>query len=121
MDELKELHERKNKDYATDANPYSNFEFASQLVALFNDPVDATFAAIIGVKLARLGELLGKGKTPQNESVRDTLRDLTCYSGIWTARTEDRIAGLDRLCDDIVSGLRESKAILTDIKEPEGY
>lgn len=113
MDELKELHDRKNKDYATDDNPYSNFEFAALLVKLFNNPVDQTFAGIIGNKLARLGELLGKDKSSHNESIRDTMRDLTCYMGIWAAHVEDNTkmerdqqdtwndAGLDRLIEDV--------------------
>ena len=88
MDEIKELHNKKNHDYANNDNPYSNFEYAANLVSDFKDPVDQVFASIIGIKLARLGQLLS-GKTPNNESIQDTLRDLTCYCGIWTARYID--------------------------------
>ena len=85
MDSIKELHAKKNHDYASDDNPYSNFEFAAHLVSEFNNPVDQVFAGIIGIKLARLGQLLS-GKKPNNESAEDTMRDLTTYCGIWTAR-----------------------------------
>lgn len=90
MDGLKELHAKKNSDYASDDNPYSNFEFSAHLVSQFTDPVDQVFAGIIGIKIARLGQLLGKGKTPKYESVDDTMRDLTNYCGIWTSMRRDR-------------------------------
>jgi len=89
MEGIKELHDKKNHDYASDQNPYSNFEYAANLVMDFTDPVDQVFVAIIGIKLARLGQLLGKDKIPNNESVEDTMRDLTTYCGIWTARYID--------------------------------
>lgn len=89
MDEIKELHSKKNHDYAADNNPYSNFEFSAQLVAQFTNPVDQVFAGIIGIKIARLGQLLGQGKKPNNESVRDSMRDLTTYCGIWCSWRED--------------------------------
>lgn len=83
MDEIKELHDKKNQDYAEDDNPYSNFEYAAHLTKQFSDSVDQVFASIIGIKIARLGQLLGRNKNPKNESVRDTMRDLTTYCGIW--------------------------------------
>ena len=88
MDSIKELHDKKNHDYANKNNPYSNFEFASLLIREFTDPVDQAFVCLIGVKLARLGQLLS-GKEPNNESVEDTMRDLTTYCGIWAARRID--------------------------------
>jgi hypothetical protein len=84
MDELKQLHSKKNHDYASDDDPYSNFEFAAHLVKEFNNPVDVVFVCMIGIKIARLGQLLS-GKTPNNESVEDTLKDLTTYCGIWAS------------------------------------
>ena len=35
------------------------------------------------VKIARLSELRGKGKTPNNESIADTHLDLATYATIW--------------------------------------
>ena len=88
MDSIKELHDKKNHDYANEDNPYSNFEFASLLIREFTNPVDQSFACLIGIKLARLGQLLS-GKEPNNESVEDTMRDLTTYCGIWAAYMKD--------------------------------
>jgi len=90
IEQIAEVHNRKNADYARADNPYSNFEFAGQLAAEFSDPTDRAFAILIGVKLARLGQLLGHGKTPQNESIDDTMVDLTTYAAIWTSWRRDR-------------------------------
>jgi len=89
MDNIKDLHAAKNHDYADENNPYSNFEFAAKLVEQFTDPVDQVFAAIIGIKIARLGQL-SSGKLPNFESRYDTQIDLPTYCGIWTAYITDR-------------------------------
>src|SRR5687767_14738099 len=83
--EMQAMHDRKNEDYASEGNPYSNFEFAGGLAAMFSDPTDMAFATLIGVKLARLAELKGKGKTPKNESVADTFLDLSVYASLWAS------------------------------------
>lgn len=82
---MQEMHDRKSQDYASDANRYSNFEFAGMLGAMFSIPADIAFAVLIGVKLARLGELKGKGKTPNNESVEDSFLDLAVYASLWAS------------------------------------
>lgn len=81
-EEIKRIHEKKGHDYAQVGNAYSNFERASVLADWFKDPVDKTFATIIGIKLARLAELLN-GKTPKNESKFDSFLDLCTYCVIW--------------------------------------
>ena len=82
LSDMRELHARKNHDYAKDVNPYSNFEEAAELAGC---SVDTVFRVLIGVKLARLKELLGSGKSPQNESVQDSRMDLTMYAALWTS------------------------------------
>jgi hypothetical protein len=89
LDEMKELHNKKAQDYAQEGNPYSNFERAAELSSWFNNPVDRVFAALISVKLARLAELRNTNKTPNNESVNDTTKDLTVYCGLWHSYVED--------------------------------
>lgn len=88
---MEDLHERKNHDYASDGNPYSNFEYAAMVSKDFTDPVDRVFATLIGVKLARLQELT-KGKVPNNESVNDTYLDLANYAAIWASRQRGHAA-----------------------------
>lgn len=75
------LHDKKNHDYAQDGNPYSNFECAAQIGEC---SVDTVFRVLIGVKLARLNELL-KGKSPLFENIEDSKMDLTMYAALWTS------------------------------------
>lgn len=82
---MKALHDRKSGDYASDANRYSNFEFAAALSAQFSDPIDCVFATLIGVKMARLIELTQPGRTPNNESLEDTRIDLANYAALWAS------------------------------------
>jgi hypothetical protein len=84
LSEMQAMHDRKNEDYASAEDPYSNFKFAGQLGAMFTSPVDIAFAVLIGVKIARLSEL-SKGKTPKNEAVEDTRLDLSVYSSLWAS------------------------------------
>lgn len=90
LQQMDKIHERKGKDYARKDNVYSNFEIAGTLGRLFTDPQDVAFATLIGVKIARLAELKGKGKQPHNESVADTHLDMATYAGLWAAWEADR-------------------------------
>lgn len=88
--EMGELHDRKNEDYANASNPYENFERAATLASWFTDPVDRTFATLLGVKLARLGELGAKAETPNFESTADSHLDLATYAVLWAAYRRDQ-------------------------------
>lgn len=77
--EIQTTHDKKNQDYATDENPYSNFELAAQIAGV--EPIEV-FKTLIGVKLARLVELEAKGKTPNFESIEDTWKDLAVYAAM---------------------------------------
>lgn len=77
---MQEIHDKKSADYATTANRYSNFEEAAATAGV---TVDEVFGVLIGVKLARLRELLGSGKKPNNESIADTKLDLANYAALW--------------------------------------
>lgn len=85
--EIGRLHDSKNHDYATDADPYSNFTEAAQTAAGFTG-IDAVYATMIGIKLARLRQLTSSGKTPNHESLSDTRRDLATYALLWAAHSE---------------------------------
>lgn len=84
LHEMDELHDKKNHDYAEDGNPYSNFEFAAKVAEGFTG-IDAVFATLMGIKMARLKELTSKGKTPNNESIGDTRKDLAMYATLWAS------------------------------------
>jgi len=80
---MEAIHDAKSHDYATDDNPYSNFDFAKIVLAGFKNPHDQPYVTMVSVKLARLSELLGRGKTPKHESVEDTFLDLANYVVLW--------------------------------------
>lgn len=86
LKKMAEIHDKKSADYATDKNRYSNFEEAAATAGV---TVDDVFATLIGIKLARLKELLKSGKTPANESVQDTRLDLAVYSVLWLSYHEE--------------------------------
>lgn len=81
LDQMKATHESKNADYAADDNPYSNFELAATIAGC---SVATVFRVLMGVKQARLNELL-KGKTPNNESIEDTKLDLAVYAALYAS------------------------------------
>lgn len=82
---MEEIHIRKSHDYANEKNPFDNFDKQAELISWFTNDIDRAFVGIIGIKLARLSELLG-GKEPKNESIEDTFLDLANYVVLWGAR-----------------------------------
>lgn len=88
LSKMAAIHDKKSEDYASAANRYSNFEFAAHCASVFTDPLDQAFAVLIGVKLARLGELCSSGKTPNHESIQDTRVDLANYAALWASYHE---------------------------------
>lgn len=91
LDEMAETHSRKSHDYASNDNPYGNYHFAGQVAILFNhSSQDAGFAGRIAEKIYRLAILEGGNKTPLNESVEDTERDIATIVALWMADRRDR-------------------------------
>lgn len=89
INKCKEIHDKKSADYASEANPFSNFERAAQISSWFQSDNDKVFAILVGVKLARLAELLS-GKEPKNESIEDSFLDLSNYCLLWGASFLER-------------------------------
>lgn len=81
LERMAAVHDAKSDDYATTADPLSNFKLAA---ATAGTDTDTVFRVLIGVKLARLNELL-KGKTPKHESIDDSLLDLSVYAALWAS------------------------------------
>lgn len=113
LEECQAIHDKKSADYSNDENPFSNFDFAASLTAIFKNPVDQVFACMIGIKIARLAELRN-GKTPNNESIRDSHIDLTNYAGLWGAYHDSKVQG--NIPDVIAEALKHSGQ---NIKEAE--
>jgi hypothetical protein len=85
LDKSREIHIKKNADYASAENPFSNFEQSAIIASWFDNPVDKSFAVLIGTKLARIAELRNSGKSAQNESLADSFLDLGTYCFLWGA------------------------------------
>lgn len=73
--EIMALHDGKSHDYAEDQDPLSNLRRAKSLGV---DPVKGVLIRLSD-KWSRI-EQLSAGKTPKNESLRDTLIDNAVYS-----------------------------------------
>jgi len=73
----------KSHDYSEKDNRYSNFQSSANyivkmgIVETVNPEISLNI--LIGVKIARLKELLTSGKVPKNESITDSLIDLINY------------------------------------------
>lgn len=90
LEEMADTHDSKSHDYASNNNPFGNYLFAGQLSKLFDNPDDAGFVGRIGEKLYRLANLENGRKTPKNESIEDTERDLCVIMALWMSQRRDR-------------------------------
>jgi hypothetical protein len=75
IDEIKQLHDQKNHDYANDGDPLSNLRECEAM------GVPALTGVLVRLtdKWSRIKQLVS-GKTPKNESLRDSLVDNAVYS-----------------------------------------
>lgn len=85
LDSCASILDAKAQDYTTDmkVDRFENFTRAAVVGSWFADDRDKVYATLITVKLARLASLLGREKTPNNESILDTFKDLVNYSALW--------------------------------------
>lgn len=67
---------KKGNDYAN-KNRLSNFQRTANML---NQTQERSCLTIIATKIARAENLIETGKTPENESLNDTLIDLACYA-----------------------------------------
>lgn len=102
MEELKALHEKKNRDYSESPEAFDNFTRAATISSWFKEDIDKVFATLIGIKLARLA-VLSNGREPNNESIDDTFRDLTCYAGLWTAYRRQKLSREEKVVKDFIN------------------
>jgi len=83
----RQLFVKKNKDYASDENAFSNFEFTGMVldwaIKYGVCGADLAFIALLSTKMARMIELRGSGKDPENEPIEDTCIDQAVYSALW--------------------------------------
>jgi hypothetical protein len=91
LQEMAELHSRKSHDYATIEDPFKNYRFAGEIGSLFSHPADIGFVCRLAEKIMRLAVL--QDKTPLNESVEDTEKDIAVITALWMAERRDRRRG----------------------------
>jgi hypothetical protein len=67
----------KNHDYSETQDAFANFKLAAHIAGI---PTEQTLLTLLGMKLARLNQLLGKSKQPKHEAIEDTLMDVINYT-----------------------------------------
>ena len=84
VDELKELHSEKNRQYATQGNPLGNFERTGKMIAKFLHPgVNPTLASCLSLMSKQIDgiyEIVGEAKVDTIDSLEDKLKDVAVYS-----------------------------------------
>lgn len=75
VEEMIDLHNRKNANYAKDSNPLSNFEECES----FGVPAHIGAMVRMSDKWSRLVQLMGGKKDMVGEPMKDTLRDFAVY------------------------------------------
>ena len=97
LEKMKEVHIRKNEDYANPDNPFSNFDCSEYGLRLFSNTRDQIFIWPIFTKFARLSNLLNKRQAPNNESIEDTFIDIANYVLLWRADYIQRKSRMDKI------------------------
>jgi hypothetical protein len=88
LDELRELHELKSQDYASDEDPYRNFKENAKLWGrlAWVEPLIR-----LSEKVFRLINLIVNKKTPNNEGIRDSIKDIACLAIIALDMFDERL------------------------------
>lgn len=89
LETMREVHLKKNRDYATADSPFSNFDFAEFIIKHFSNERDKVFVTFIATKLARLATLLSSDRVPDNEPVNDSFIDIANYVLLWKAKVKE--------------------------------
>lgn len=71
---------KKNNDYSDSKDVFSNFKICAIISSV---KVEQIFLMLIACKIARLTELITKNKEICNESIEDTLIDLSNYTDLF--------------------------------------
>jgi hypothetical protein len=86
VDELKELHSEKNRQYATKENPLANFQRTGRMISKFLKPgIDPTLASCLALTSKQIDgiyEIVGECKEGTIDSLEDKLRDVAVYAVI---------------------------------------
>lgn len=112
---MAETHDKKSHDYASNDNPFGNYEFAGQMAVLFShSSQDAGFVGRLAEKIYRLANLESSGKTPENESIADTERDIAVIAALWMASRRDKRKKLIKNSEDALCQIIHLESTMTD-------
>ena len=86
FDKALEIVKSKNQDYATELNPFKNFEMAG----LVGIGVPQAILVRVTDKIGRISNLIGRKNAVENETIGDTLLDCMNYLNILKVYLEDK-------------------------------
>ena len=86
--EKKNVLKLKGEDYATETDVLQNFKSAGANIGI---SAELQCLSLIATKVARLGNLLS-GKTPNNESISDSILDLSNYTDLLYCLVNENVA-----------------------------
>lgn len=79
FEERMEIMRKKSEDYSNGQDVLSNFKGAGANIGL---TAEVQILSLIATKVARLGVLLNSNKVPENESIDDSIKDLSNYTDL---------------------------------------
>lgn len=77
IDKMKVIHKAKNHDYAEKEDPYKNFRMCENMGLC---SVETGIMVRMSDKMSRIANLLEKENAVKDESIADTLMDLSIYA-----------------------------------------
>lgn len=77
LKEMFDIHKKKNHDYSSDDDKFSNFKLCEKLDIC---STESGFLVRMTDKVSRVTQLLKKERKVEDESIADTLTDLAIYS-----------------------------------------
>lgn len=84
VNEIRDLHERKNKQYATQDDPLGNFRRTGNIIAKMLkpglDPKLSSCLAFMSKQVDGVYEMFGEAKTDTPDQLEDKLLDIAVYS-----------------------------------------
>lgn len=95
----------KNHDYSETQDAFANFKLAAHIAGI---PTEQTLLTLLGMKLARLNQLLGKSKQPKHEAVEDTLMDIINYTLLLRGILQERNPQTDTRLENSTGPTRAS-------------
>ena len=90
-----EMHQKKSHDYANEVDVLSNFKRLSQVAEIMNIDVQTPHGYalfMIIMKIDRINNLMQNDKTPNNESIDDTILDMVVYTVLMGACIKDGLS-----------------------------